>query len=411
MRRAGMVFIFAGLIFLAGCYGRHEINDLAMVVGFAIDSVTNQPGKPQVIEVTAQIANPVVLVPGQGGASAGTGGPKAFWTVSGKGRSIQEALGQMVPRIPKVLFFGQNRIVFFGEQAARHGLLPMLDRLQRSTQARENNYVVIVRGKAKTVLEVEMPVYRSSGIGISSVLELKGGQGPILPYRLYEFINDLESNTGYPIAPVVKLVPQTSVNVEDLKSGAPPAKVITFDGSAVFDRNCRLVGFYNNEETLGIMWVKGKMRIQEVVIPCPEHGMTEPTVLRLDRRITKIKAETGSNGSPRFRIMVEARGELREHFGPDSNLRQQSYINQLEREAAAAVEKEIRAALKKSQTQGIDVLGLGKELERQKHQAWIQIGSSWPAVYPTVEVSVKANITMAQRGTAVEAPGRVKEPL
>lgn len=61
MRRKFLVLILISTLLISGCWDRREINDLALVVASAIDL----EGKQTVF--TAQIANPVALIPGQGG--------------------------------------------------------------------------------------------------------------------------------------------------------------------------------------------------------------------------------------------------------------------------------------------------------------------------------------------------------
>jgi hypothetical protein len=61
-------------------------------------------------------------------------------------------------RIPKQLFFGHVRINIISEKMARSSLTPLLDRLTRSRESRDNNFIAVSKGDAGNVLEQKSPV-------------------------------------------------------------------------------------------------------------------------------------------------------------------------------------------------------------------------------------------------------------
>ena len=75
MRRHVSVVLAVCLLLTGGCWDRREINELALVVAVAAD-VVREKGQEEVM-LTLQIANPVALLPGQGG-EVGDLRPKPF---------------------------------------------------------------------------------------------------------------------------------------------------------------------------------------------------------------------------------------------------------------------------------------------------------------------------------------------
>ncbi|NLB18873.1 MAG: hypothetical protein GX825_09150, partial [Syntrophomonadaceae bacterium] len=193
MKRFVTILIIIILAFTVGCWDRTEIIDLGIVVGLALD----KGEKPDEVVSTIQIANSQAFLPG--GAS---GSDEPFWTASGKGKTVREAIEKMDYRIPKILFFGQNRLLIIGEEAARGGIDPYLDRVWRSKGVRANIFVAIAKGTGKEILEVAMPTFQSSAMAMVSLFNL-GNRGAIIPMTLAEFSYDIGTGRGGAVAPMV----------------------------------------------------------------------------------------------------------------------------------------------------------------------------------------------------------------
>lgn len=408
MKRTLLASVMILIILTGGCWDRMEINDLALVVATGADLVENA-GKDNVM-VTLQIANPVALVPGQGGGWAGPGAPKAFWTITGRGVSVLEASQSVSERIPKRLFFGQSRVYVIGEEAARSGISRFLDKLLRGRSTRRNIYLVIARGTAKRVLEVEMPTFRATGLAIANIFDLEGETRGIFPVTLNDFAYRLSTGVTSPVAPVVSVVPQTSISAEDLKVPGGSPRAIRVSGLAVFDpQEGKLLGFFDEQQTLGLMWVLGKIKEREIVVSCPVEGPVEPVLLKLIRSKSRIIVHIDDNGLPSFEVRVKTLCDLSEHFGIHAGLLTIPYFESLERRVNTSIEREIGAAVSKAQALHVDVFGFGEEVKRQRRHDWRRIADRWEEIFPVVNVTIKAETGFRHRGLSVEAPGSRKE--
>lgn len=410
MKRLMAGFVILALTLSSGCWGRRDINDLALVVAIGIDSPkqTTGAGAKDNATVTLQYANPVVLVPGMS-ASSGAGGQKAFWTVAGDGRTLREAVGKIAQRVPKLTFFGQNRTVIFGSDMARRGLAPNLDRLNRSLQTRSTVYMFVARESAKKALEIEMPIYRATGIGLANMMDILQGSGMIYPVRQQDLLRDLATGVTAPVLPTLSVVPQTSVNVEEKKGQGEPSKVIEVDGLAVFDTKGKLKVFFNAKETKGVMIARNKMRQQEVIVSCPVEGKSQPITVLLNRVRSRIRVIIARDGTPSFEISVKTQGQIYEHYGEHPGVGSVRLISELEKNTNTEVAGQVKAALRSGQRMHADVFGLGEEIGHQYPDYWEQIKRQWPQIYPMAKVNVRCSTTINQRGLSVEVPGSLKE--
>jgi len=399
VKRGLAVILILVVLSSAGCWDQNEILDLALVVAIGIDKGRNP--EEQVI-LTIQVANSRAIIPGDGG---GGGAAEAFWTVTGRGRTGRQATYQLSHRVPRIIFFGHNRVFIIGEDAARSGMIPYLDRINRSQQSRPSMYLAIARGTAQNVLETRMPTFQSSGLALVNLFEL-GNRHNIYPVRLYEFNYNLNTGTTSAVAPIVAVARQTSVSEAE---GSQSAKALVVKNLAVFDHEGRMIGELEEVETLGFLWVRNGFTSRELIVSCPVAGPQEPVALELRHSKSRTVVESGRNGLPRFRIQVESEFDLAEHFGDHAGMNNPLYLDSLEKRANTQVVKEIDAVIRKARELNADVLGLGEEVRRQRPDLWPALKMNWPDVFPMVEIVAESKSVIRSRGLTVESAGTVQE--
>ena len=406
---AALALIFFTAL-LGGCWDRKEIDGLALVTGYSFDYAELEGGKPGV-RFTVQVVNPAILIGGQAGAggTSGTGSTaKLFWTATETGETVRSTLTKLNYRVPKLLFFSHSRVALFGEKAARNGLAPYLDRTMRSRESRENNYMAVSKGDASSVLEQEMPVFRTSALALNGIFSDKDGVQSIMAVTLSEFLYRLSTGSTCPVAPVVEVVPQTSLTSEERKSGGSK-NTVAISRVAAFDQDGHLVDFFNERETLGLMWVLNKSKLRVVTVPYFAGGLEEPITLNLVRSKSKTVVSMGEDGMPNFEIKMEAKFDMLEQFGNQAPMSDADFYKSTEEAASSQIINEIEAAVKKAQQLNTDVFGFGEEVHRQRHREWPQLKDNWSEIFPEMNVTVECETSIRHRGLTVEGPGSRKE--
>ena len=399
MKRTLIILLLVLCLFSTGCWDQIEITDLALVVATGIDK-GEKPGEE--VAFTVQVANSRALIP-----DAGAGSKEGFWTAVGSGRTIREASYQLVHRVPRRLFFGHNRVLVVGEEVARSGVRPYLDRFLRSRESRPNLYILVARGKAQKVLETRMPTFQSSGIAMINLFDM-GNNHAIVPMRLVQFLYDLTLENSGAVAPMVEVVEQTSVSAEEKEAGRKPETLLVA-GLAVFDINGRMVGELSEKETLGLLWIRDWFQKTEVNVPCPVEGSRELVTLELIGSTTTTRVHIGEDGMPRFEIQLKLMLEVAEHFGDHRGLDRAWFIDSLEKRANEVVAGEIQAAVSKGQALNVDVFEFAEELKRQHPHEWRKLRNNWHDIFPVVEVTVNSETLIGNRGMSVENPdGQLK---
>ena len=396
MKRLLAFFLIISCIFTTGCWDQIEITDLALVIGTALDKGNDPENK---VALTIQVANPRMFIPGEGG---GGDGEEAFWTATGTGKTIREATFGISHRVPRRLFFGHNRLMIVGEEVAREGIMPYLDRYFRSRETRPNLYILVARGRGQDILETNMATFRSSGMALINMFDL-GNNHTVVPVRLIQFVYELTSACQAAVAPMVQVVVQSSVSIEEAKH-ASRLQTLSVKGLAVFNSEGQMVGEMNETETAGLLWIRNWAEKHQLTVPCPIESAKASVDLDLMGSTSKTRVEIGEDGIPRFDIEVRTVFDVGEHFGNHMDMDQSWYIDSLAKRANTTIAREIQAAVSKAKALNADVLGFAEEVHRQHPREWEVIRNNWPDIFPLVEVNVSSMSEITTRGMSAENP-------
>lgn len=306
-------------------------------------------------------------------------------------------------RIPKQIFLGHERVIIFGDKAARSGLTPFFDRLTRSRESRDTKFIAVSKGDPGKILEQESPIFQSTVLSLYNIFLTKDGWQGIMAVNMADFVYRLSTGVTSPLAPVVELVPQTSLTPKEKQAGNINTVAVT--GLAAFDTDGRLVDYLNERESMGLLWVMNRAKNRVLTIPHFIGGMEELVSLNLVKAKSKISVSIGDDGLPFFEIKTHVNFDLLEQFGGRREIVDVGMISDFEKTAGSKVINEIEAAVKKSQQLNTDVFGLGEEVRRQHRREWPQYKEHWKEIYPLVNVTVECETHIRNRELSVGAPG------
>lgn len=159
-------------------------------------------------------------------------------------------------------------------------------------------WVVVVRGKAKEVLETGIPTERVWGEGLDRlvVTSRKAPQVSIL-----DFLKVISSTTACPVATGMQM---TGGEKKPEEEKVTPGNKPVVAGTAVF-QNYKLAGWLDETETRGFLWVKGKVKGGIIVVPSPENP---DRLMALEITYSASKIEPEINGG-RLQVTVRIREE------------------------------------------------------------------------------------------------------
>lgn len=373
MKKTALLVCLFTLVFLCGCWDRRELNEVAFIAVAGIDQAPAEK-----LRLTGQIVLPrQLLSPSPAGGTSTGGKEKAFILATAEGETALEANRNLIKELGRRVYWDHNRVIIIGERLARQGIAPFLDIFVRTPEARLRTLLVVAKeAEIEELLAAEEKLDPNLAKTLENALHWRRASGKIKDVDLKEFLELMGTEGSDPVA--------SAVTLQD--------KTLTFAGTAVFKKD-KLVGWLSDFETQGFLYAVGKKPGGIITTSFPDG---EKVVLELTRAKSKIIPEMKKN-KVSFIIRTSAEGRFRETHG-SANPTELANWSLLEKEMAAKMEKQIKAAVDKAQGLGADIFGLGEVLHRKDPKAWKTLKENWAEIYPTVEVKVKVTARLREHG-------------
>lgn len=384
-------FLLVCSILLGGCWDRREVNDVAFVLGTAVDKEGDN------YRTTLQIALPGQLgASGSTGGGGGTSGDKSYYVEGKTGHTVREASIKEQQSNSRSLNYSHRRTLLIGEEMARSGISSMLDVFTRIEQNRLSSVVVIAKGKAADMLEADAPIeqYPAEMVRELNYAYMKE------PRSLKLVIDSLLMDGIDPAIPLIAA--EESVPEHDHNNNSKTN--IKINGLAVFSGD-KMVGMVDAATSQNLLLAMGQAKTAEVLIIPPKSKGTISVVIS----DTRVKIKPVIHGDDiRMVVDIFVSGNMMANESNVSVIYPKD-IKWLERETERKVKTDIQSAIHRMQTEmNSDVLGFGQVLATSAPKDWERLKAKWSRIYPEVEVTVKTSMHIENIG-AVTKPAAVKD--
>ncbi|GAA3413143.1 Ger(x)C family spore germination protein [Paenibacillus hodogayensis] len=387
-RTATLFMIGCLIIFmLTGCWSKVEVNKVAIVTAVGLDQT--EQGK---IQLSLELAIPKMLGgPNQSGGEKQGG--KAGWILSAEGNTIMEAYALIQQKVPRKIVFYHNRVIVISERLARSGVLPVLDFFERYKQSQIRNHILFTRNDAKEILEFKPAFGKLS----SEILRDEAKSKRNVGVRLLHFVDMMTAPGDAPMTAQVWLAPAQAGKNGTAKSGNITNKSLSLSGAAVF-RKDKLIGWLNETETTGAMWLKNRMQDAVTTIHVPDAQGGGRFSVQIVQSNTKYKTLLNHKGVL-IQVDIQANISIYENSSK-LNMSDPKGLNYAEGLVRDNVKATIEEVCKKAQQEyKSDILGLGHVVYRQHPKQWNSMYRlKWDERFPEVSVSVAPHISVSQIG-------------
>ncbi|WP_019849109.1 Ger(x)C family spore germination protein [Desulfitobacterium sp. PCE1] len=382
-----VLLLIISILFLGGCGGKREADELAYVLGIGIDK-----GKEEgTYLVTMQTAQPK--------ASGGGAAELDNWTISVETPSLATTTERVAEAFDKQPFAGTVRVIVIGEDLAESGINEALDYFQRFYEFRRTVYLVVAKGKAKDIMETELRTRQIPSLSLFDTIEGQKRQSVFPITRLGHYLTVLGRESQNPLIPLV----------ESIKSGEhglfypdEGAQEILIHESAVFDGG-KLLATLNDQETKGYLWLDDE--IQSRILEKGDGKGLKVTAWVLSSK-TKYKVEN-IEGKMGIRFIIKAEVAINEIMGTHEQMntkRWQQFAEELKPLLVQAIQEECEAAVAKSEKLKLDFIGIGRKIEIKKPKYWKEIKGSWPQGIADIPVAYDIEVCIKHAGLARNSP-------
>jgi len=379
------VILIVCILFLTGCWGKREVEELAPLLGVGFDLGQ----KPGTYLITYQIAKPK-----QGGSTGAEVEGQTYSVEASSGREAFEMISKISNRLP---FMGSLKVIVIGEDAAKAGFNDILDFAQRFSEFRRSMYLVVAKGRAQSLLNEKMRNGEIPAMLIKGNLETGDTISTFPTVRLGHYLTVLGTKTTAPIIPVVKSVNSGEGGIE-YKADEKDAKELQLEGAGVF-RGGRLVDFLTDEETKGYMWLENDVvhrslhtvGIQESEVNFGGEVLKSTTKYQVE----EINGTTGLQYQIKVSLAVDEVMGLKEQLSETEWL---ELMKEAEKRFAKVIKKECELSIQKERELGLDFLGIGRHIEQKNPAYWKTVKDQWEAKIKDFPVSLDIQVMIDHSG-------------
>lgn len=384
MKRTVLIaLLLCSILFAPGCWNRVEIEDRAILSVIGFDKAA-EGGK---VEVTAQIIKPGEIKPGEGG-----GGGEAVVVYSGTGYDVFDAVRNMAREVGQKLYFSETQVMVVGDGLAREGIGSVMDFIFRDAEPGIRVWVMVTRGTAKEILETPMPANKVWGFGLSDMLKATKAHSKAPAVDVLDFLKAVKSTSACPVAAGIEL---TGTEKKPAEEAVAPGKKPELGGTAVF-RGYKLTGWFDEIQTRGMLWIKGKVAGGIIVVPAPGNE-TKLMALEIIRADSEIQPEI-SDGGITVTVKITEEGNIGEVTPDKVDINKPEVIQAIQARQREIIENEVWAAVARARELNADVFGFGEAVRRKYPGEWPQYEKIWDELFPALDIIVEVDAKIRRTG-------------
>ncbi len=379
------MLIILAVLLLCGCWNRRELDSLGVVLGIGIDQGERQ-GEVSLTVQTEKTAR-------SGGAEGGGGGDEAsFLNLTNIGSDLFTIIRDYNSEVTRKLYFPHNQVIVLGEDFAKVGVRSQLDLLLRDPETRMTVSVMVVKGKAKDVLNADPRLEPSPALDLSGLVRSQRFSSEAPDVNLFEFFSMLICPASAPIAPLIRL--------ETDDEGKQKAVMA---GTAVFKDDV-MIGELNGVQTRGMLWVRGEVRSGILNVPDEDGHTVSMEIFEVKSKVTPVILP---DGTPMIKVEINESGNIGSQQGTINQANTKT-VKELEKKTAEVIKNEIELTIAKAQEMKADIFGFGTKFIKYQPKAWKTMEDNWPETFATlkVEVTVKADIKGTGKLTMPAIPAK-----
>lgn len=360
-------------VIISGCWDRTEMNDLAFVMGTALD-LTDDGN----ILCTLQIAIPSSA---EGRMSSGESGNK-FFVIAVEGKNGNEVHQKLQKKSSRRLLYSHRSVVFLSERIAKHGIGDLLDIFTHDPRNRLKTYLMVVKGgEARNMLQLNSPLKQ---VPIEAVRGMEVS-GEDIAVTLRDFFIAYGSEGVHPVVGVVE---------PEIHSKDQQKQVFRVAGAGVF-KDLKLSGILDEKETLALMWLTDKLKVGHISANLPKgKGEIGMTLNHVDRKIiTQIQ-----HNSVQFKIQLEGQGSLVENNSA-LDINEPKSLIQIKKALEDAAKKQVQDFILRIQKEyKVDSVGFGQEIYKNNPNQWSSLKDQWDMRFPEADISIEVNLRIHGAG-------------
>lgn len=359
-------------LLLSGCLNSVELNERAIVQAMGIDFDNGM------YVVTLQIFDPK----GGGSSTAVDASKVNSHTISAEGKTVTEAFSNAALKQGKEIFYGHNKLLVIGNDAAKEGIWPIANFLNSHYDFRPNVDMAVSATKASDIVSAEIEDGILPAISVQTMLLNGEENGQLYRGYFFDVIKSLEEENSSACMPLLELIEEDG------------EKHVSAAGTALF-KSDKYAQSLDLNSTKALLIIKDMVKFSSIGVDCGEIGRIALNINKCDTRIETGTDENRVNFNIKVNInssINEVRSDTRRGIGADDIKKIESYQN-------GEIERSISNVIKKVCVKGgADPFGFNMHCRFYEKDFYNKNKENWEDVLKNAEFSVECTSTVQNVG-------------
>ncbi len=290
-----------------------------------------------------------------------------------------ETTKELATRTNRNFTFRHTKVILIGEEVARNQeyMKEIFDNLGRHEQLSRKINVLVVKGMAKEVMEIEDPFEPVTGYLINQIIDKKQGTSRYNSMVLEEVLTELYFNGNV-------LLPRTMPGKGEVK----------VSGSGII-KDFTLIGWLGEIENISAMFLMN--RVNNAVINIEYDNAIVPYVITSSKTKPHI---TVDGDKIKYTVNIVSEGYIQQYkLGAEKSITEQNTIMGIEDKLEDTLEKQIQATFNKLQKEfKVDAIGLGRHISKYEPAIWDDIKDNWEEIFTAIEFEVNVDARLRRIG-------------
>ncbi|MCM2532338.1 Ger(x)C family spore germination protein [Neobacillus pocheonensis] len=262
----------------------------------------------------------------------------------------------------------------------------VLDTYSRDPDIRLRADALIVKGNtAKQFLEASYPLENIPALGALKEHIQMGGLGDT---SLLNFLMAITSDGITPTLPIIAL--SHSSKEQDQTS----TKGFQIVGMALFNKDLKLAGFLNIQESQSYLWIVNHLKKQTITVTVPQgNGNASLHMIKMNSKIIPFIQDH----TIKYDIVLSGEGIIREN-NTNLDLTQSKNLALLEHVLEKGEKQALHTIEKVQEQYGTDIFGFDETIHQKYPSEWKALKKNWAKQFQKAQVAVHANLTIRRVG-------------
>lgn len=377
-----LFMIFSVMLILSSCTHIVELDELAIFSGIGLDK-----GSDKKLSSTIQfILHRELKVQNQGGSEDSTS------NVIVDGDSLIDISRNFTLLSGRRGVWSHAKVIIISEELAKSGIGEIIGILEKDQEIRKRLYLCISKGKAGDILSAESTTLELiQAFNISDMIELNIRNGKVIPVDVLRYGVTTSPNNENAFITGISLIPEE-------KTTSKAKTRLQLDGTAILKKD-HLVGWFDETETRGLLWVLDEIKSCIENIEYPEKGDT--VVIEINGSSTKVIPVFENQTIKNMKIQIECTGNIAQS-NAKVQINELTEFNKIEEKVEEKIEMVIRQSIEKAKEYNTDVFGFNEAVNNKEPEIFKSLKEDWDEVFSSLNVEIDINLTLRATGLTKE---------